>query len=988
LRRDPQRDIRLLFALFAISGFTGLIYESVWSHYLKLFLGAAAFAQSFVLAAFMGGMALGAWLASRWSARLPSLLAAYGWIEAAIGLAALVFHEVFGLLTQVSLDHVIPALGSPESVEVYKYSLCALLIVPQTVLLGMTFPLLSGAVIRRGPQASGHHLAMLYFTNSAGAAVGALASAFVLLGWLGMPGTMRLAGALNLALAAAVLALARRGEPAPVAVAPAGGRAVPGDTLVRLFLAGAFVTGLASFVYEIAWIRMLALVLGSSFQAFELMLSAFITGLALGGLWIRRRIDHIADPVRFAGVVQLLMGLAALATVFVYHWTFDWMAWALSVLQHRESAYPLFNLFSHTLAFAVMLPATFLAGMTLPLFTHVLLKAGRGERAIGQVYAANTLGSIAGVLIAVHALVPGIGLKLTLIVGTLADMMLGAWLLRYAEAASRRIHALVAVLIGLLAATATARAAILEPERLASGVYRYGESWRTFGRVAFYRDGKTASVAVRVDDRSSVVTINTNGKPDAALALDLSQPPTPDEYTMTLLAALPLLVKPDAKTIANIGWGSGYSANVLLSHTGPQALDTIEIEPAMFDGARTFSRRLPRPYSDARSHVYFEDAKSYFARHKKRYDVIMAEPSNPWVNGVSSLFTSEFYRDAKRYLAPGGLFVQWVQAYEFNDRLMASVLEAFGQNFADYEIFESNDGDLLIVAVAEGRIPRLAPLPGKESAFLAQLSRLGITRADEISARSLARRKQIETLLPALASRANSDFYPVVQLEAPRARFVGSVARGIQNLSTAPLPILQMMDGGSLSYLRQAAPPTDPSLRIRRESTALEIVRLLSDRSADPLRSSQPVATEIALTLRIPEALCGKDPSQMAIDRLQTAAETTLGALSPERARAFWNERKWLGCTPRSAHVRDRLDVYAVVAARDPRAMLSRARALLDGPATGGDSWGRFLLGTALLGAVAAGEQQEAQKLWSTYGGKFYPGGDVPLYIYYLLNRR
>jgi predicted membrane-bound spermidine synthase len=438
--------------------------------------------------------------------------------------------------------------------------------------------------------------------------VGALASAFVLLGWLGMPGTMRLAGALNLALAAAVLALARRGEPAPVAVAPAGGRAVSGDTLVRLFLAGAFVTGLASFVYEIAWIRMLALVLGSSFQAFELMLSAFITGLALGGLWIRRRIDHIADPVRFAGVVQLLMGLAALATVFVYHWTFDWMAWALSVLQHRESAYPLFNLFSHTLAFAVMLPATFLAGMTLPLFTHVLLKAGRGERAIGQVYAANTLGSIAGVLIAVHALVPGIGLKLTLIVGTLADMMLGAWLLRYAEAASRRIHALVAVLIGLLAATATARAAILEPERLASGVYRYGESWRTFGRVAFYRDGKTASVAVRVDDRSSVVTINTNGKPDAALALDLSQPPTPDEYTMTLLAALPLLVKPDAKTIANIGWGSGYSANVLLSHTGPQALDTIEIEPAMFDGARTFSRRLPRPYSDARSHIYFEDA--------------------------------------------------------------------------------------------------------------------------------------------------------------------------------------------------------------------------------------------------------------------------------------------------------------------------------------------------------------------------------------------
>jgi predicted membrane-bound spermidine synthase len=983
-----KNKIGLLFALFALSGFTGLIYESVWSHYLKLFLGAAAFSQSFVLAAFMGGMAFGAWLASRWSVRLSNLLGAYGWIEGAIGVAALFFHEIFVLLMQVSLDRVIPALGSPAEVELYKYSLCAALIVPQTVLLGMTFPLLSGAVIRRDPLQSGHHLAMLYFTNSIGAAIGALASAFLLLGWLGMPGTMRLAGVVNLALAGSVLALARQGEPAPAQAHPFGNVGLPASVLVRLFLAGAFVTGLASFIYEIAWIRMLALVLGSSFQAFELMLSAFITGLALGGLWIRRRIDRIADPVRFAGLVQALLGLAALATVFVYHWTFDWMAWALSVLQHRESAYPLFNLFSHALAFAVMLPATFLAGMTLPLFTHVLFRAGRGERAIGQVYAANTLGSIAGVILAVHVLVPGIGLKLTLIVGTLANMLLGAWLLRNGLAASRRIYAFATVVIGLIAATATARAAILDPERLASGVYRYGEAWHTLGRVAFYRDGKSASVAVRVQDQSGVLTINTNGKPDAALTLDPSRPPTPDEYTMTLLAALPLFIKPDAKTIANIGWGSGFSANVLLSHSGPQTLDSIEIEPAMFDGARTFSRRIPRPYSDPRSHVYFEDAKSYFARHRKRYDVIMAEPSNPWVNGVSNLFTAEFYRDTKRYLAPGGLFVQWVQGYEFNDELMASVLAAFGESFADYEIYEANDGDLLIVAVAEGQVPRPGPFPEGQGAFLEELARLGIKRADEISARSLARKAQIGSLLRALATQPNSDFYPVVQLEAPRARFVRSVARGIQDLATAPFPVLQLAGGGSPSYLKEPAAPTDPSLRIRMESTALEIVRLLSDRSADPLRSSEPVAMEVALALRQPQALCGNEPPQTAIDRLQTAAEITLGGLAPERAKAFWNERKWLGCTPRSAHVRDRLDIYAAIAARDAKAMLGRAVALLQGSPMGGDSWGRYLLTTAMLGATAAGDRREAQRLWNTYSGSLYAGREIPLYVFYLLSRR
>jgi predicted membrane-bound spermidine synthase len=979
-----NRDVKLLFALFTLSGFTGLIYESVWSHYLRLFLGAAAFSQSFVLAAFMGGMALGAWLASRWSGRLANLLAAYGWIEAAIGVAALIFHEVFVLLTQVSLDHVIPALGSPGAVELYKYSLCALLIVPQTVLLGMTFPLLSGAVIRRGPQQSGHHLAMLYFTNSIGAAIGALASAFLLIGWIGMPGTMRLAGALNLALAAAVLAIARAGEPSPVA-ATAAGATPAGNYIMRLFLVGAFVTGLASFIYEIVWIRMLALVLGSSFHAFELMLSAFVTGLALGGLWIRRRIDRIADPVRFAGVVQVLMGLAALATVFVYHWTFDWMAWALSVLQKRDSAYVLFNLFSHALTFAVMLPTTFLAGMTLPLFTHVLLRGGRGERAIGQVYAANTLGSIAGVLIAVHLLLPNAGLKLALVLGAATDMLLGAWMLRYTQEKLRRAHAFAALIAGMVAATVTARIEILSPERLSSGVFRYGLAEPGFGQVFFYRDGKTASVAVR-DQGSGSLTIITNGKPDAGLQMDMERPPTPDEYTMTLVAALPLLIKPDAKTFANIGWGSGLSAEVALSHSGPQEVDTIEIEPAMVAGAMAFAPRVLRPYNDRRSHVFFEDAKSYFARFGRRYDVIMAEPSNPWVNGVASLFSTEFYRDTKRYLAPGGVFVQWVQVYEFNDQLFASVLGALRENFSDYEIYEANSGDLLVVAVAEGRVPRPGPLPVKERGFMDELERIGITRLEQIAARSLGDKALVEPLFAPLSAPVNSDFRPFVQLEAPRARFEGSKASGLQELSLAPLPILAMTGKTPRAHLEAPVSFFEPSPVLRRQSVAVEIARLLGDRAADPLRSSERLAAEIALVLKHPGAVCGDSPSRTAVDQLQAAAEITLSSLSRMQLRPLWIERKWLGCTPRSSQIKDRLDVYATIAARDPQAMLTRSRTLLEGPAAGGDAWGRFLLSTAMLGAHASGDHAQAQDLWQRYGHTFYPAGDIPPYVVYLAN--
>src|SRR6266700_3450458 len=922
----PNQSVKLLFALFTLSGFTGLIYESVWSHYLKLYLGAAAFAQSFVLAAFMGGLALGAWLASRWSSRLKNLLAAYGWIEAAIGVAALLFHEAYVLLTQASLDHVIPALGSPGAVEIFKYTLCAALIVPQTVLLGMTFPLLSGAVIRREPHASGHHLAMLYFTNSIGAAIGALAAAFWLLGWLGMPGTMRLAGALNLALAAAVLAIARGGEPAPFSAQPQSGTAPTGTYIARLFLAGAFVTGLASFVYEIVWIRMLSLVLGSSFHAFELMLSAFITGLALGGLWIRRRIDHIADPVRYAGLIQVVMGLAALATVFIYHRTFDWMEWALGILQHNDAAYPIFNLFSHALAFAVMLPTTFLAGMTLPLFTLVLLRGGGGERAIGQVYAANTLG-------------------------------------------------------------ATARAEVLQPERLASGVFRYGVAAPKDRRTFFYRDGKTASVAVLGGNRSQV-TIATNGKPDAAMYLDPSDPPLSDEYTMTLLAALPLLMKPDARSYANIGWGSGLTAEVLLSHGGPREVDTIEIEPAMVAGARSFFPRNIRAYRDPRSQVYFEDAKSYFARHGRRYDVIVSEPSNPWVNGVAGLFTTEFYRETKRYLAPGGLLVQWLHPYELNDRLLGAMLGTVGENFSDFEVYEANGGDLIVVAVAEGRVPRPGPLPENEKTFMQQLGRIGIKHQEAIAVRSIGTKGAIAPLFAPLAPLINSDFHPLVQLEAPRARFQGTRAEAVFALAEAPLPILEMAGGATLAYLREPAAAFELSPPVLIQSAALMLERGLRDRSADPLRVGDERVRLALLALKQPGALCGAAPPEAAIEQLHWAATVTLAHLAPALRRALWIERKWLGCAPArlSPQLRERLDVYAAITARDARAMLERARALLAGPARGGDDWGRFLLLTAMLGGHVSGEHEEAGRLWLKYRTAFYPNGEIPLNVVYVVN--
>jgi spermidine synthase len=977
--------VRLLFALFAISGFTGLIYESIWSHYLKLFLGSAAFAQSFVLAVFMGGMAIGAWIASRKSARIGNLLAMYGWIEAFIGVAALAFHEVYIALTEASLHHVIPQLGSPLAVEIFKYALCGILIVPQTILLGMTFPLMSGSVIRRDPGSSGHHLAMLYFTNSTGAAAGVLCAAFVLLDWLGMPGTMRLAGTINLALAGVVLVLARRSEP-PAALPVSGEMNPAKPMIVRLFLAGAFVTGVASFIYEIAWIRMLSLVLGSSFQAFELMLCAFITGLALGGLWIRRRIDTIADPVRFAGLIQLAMGLAALSTVFIYHQSFDWMAGALHVLQRNESAYPLFNLFSHAIAFAVMVPATFLAGMTLPLFTHVMLRHGHGERAIGQIYSANTLGAIAGVLLAVHVLIPDMGVKLTLIAGAALDIVLGGWLLRYSASAFRRLHAFAAIIAGLSASSATALADILQPERLSSGVYRYGRAVNENVRVIYYADGKTASISVV--SRGANLSILTNGKPDANINMDPATLPTGDEYTMTLLGALPLLLKPDARRFANIGFGSGLTGEVILSHSGPTELHTIEIEPSVIAGARAFFPRVAKPFRDRRSKVFYEDAKSYLARHGRTYDVIVSEPSNPWVNGVAGLFTTEFYRDAKRYLAPGGLFVQWLHLYEFDDRLLSSILSALGENFSDYEIYDTNGGDLVVIATASGRVPRLGSLPAHEVAFMDQLKRVGMDSLAALLGRNIGNKALLEKYFAPLGAPVNSDFYPYVQLHSARLRYAQHSARAIHELHRSPLPIVEFIASADRLPLQDTPIDKSNSDWLHYQSLAQKFARSLLDGTrVSAIENEWPQFSTLREMTRT-GAYCGAQVSSGAMEHLHKAAELTLTTLPVETRKKIWVDRDWLGCASAQIlpTIRERLDIYAAISTRDAVKMLALARAALPDARKGeSKDWAQFVLLTAILGAKATGDNASAKALWQAHSGALYGGSDtIPLYVKFL----
>jgi spermidine synthase len=808
--------IRALYFLFVLSGAAGLIYESIWTRYLGLFVGHDAYAQIIVLVIFLGGMSAGAMTVSRWSARLKEPLYGYVAVELVVGCIGLVFHDVFQATTGWAYSTIYPLLAGSWALTAAKWTIAGALILPQSVLLGTTFPLMSAGVLRLQPVRPGRKLALLYFSNSLGAAIGVLVAGFYLVELAGLPGTILAAAMLNLVVAAATICLkmvARNRAAAPAAsqsktsvAMTASEQGTPNIPLERLLLFTSFGTAVASFIYEIDWIRMLALVLGSATHSFELMLSAFILGLAIGAWWIRARADRLADPLRTLGIVQWTMGLLALATLPLYVWSFEWIASLLTTFARTDAGYTGFTLARYALCLAIMFPATFCAGMTLPLITRVLLTSGSGEKAIGSVYAWNTLGSILGVIVGGLVLLPLVGLKLMLLLGALLDMGIGLLLIsrsRTSRKPARRL-ALAATLAGGVVMIVLATRTHLDTNTLASGVYRTGIIPKPDQReMLFHRDGRTSTVTTARLKSNGVISLVTNGKPDASLppiwfqscdSITRQVPMTGDPATQTLSPLVALAHAPWARTAAMIGQGSGMSSHLLLGDPNLKELVTLEIEPQMIAGSRLFYPANRRVFDDPRSKIVIDDAKSYFASEQHRYDLIVSEPSNPWVSGVSGLFTDEFYGRIKGYLTEKGVFAQWLHVYELDDRLVLSVLAALHQNFRSYEVYLVPGGDLLIVASNQTKLP-----PPDWSVFgYPELQRdlcrfLPLTPA-VLDALRLAGRAELTPLLDTYG-QPNSDFYPVLDLSAERRRFRKDNAGGFPALSAEWFNLLAAMNG-------------------------------------------------------------------------------------------------------------------------------------------------------------------------------------------------
>jgi len=925
---------KAFFTIFALSGFSGLIYESIWSHYMKLFLGHAAYAQTVTLMVYMGGMAIGSYLASRMTGKIQNLILGYAIVEGITGVIGLFFHQGFVTVNGAVLT-AISGIGDPGAAHALKWAVAAALITPQSILLGMSFPFMSVGLIRKFNIPSGMALASLYFFNCFGAAFGSLFSGFYLIKNFGLPGTILAAAVINILLAIVSYALVKgRDSSEAVQERERPATAYPDKREFSFFLFVALVTGLSSFIYEIGWIRLLTLMLGGATHSFEIMLSAFILGIAFGGLWIRRRIDGLDDPVRFLAWAQALMGLMALGTIPVYDATFTVMEYLMAALAKTSEGYAVFNGSRHFISLIVMTPATFFAGMTLPLITNILLTGGHGDKSVGAVYAANTLGAIAGVAIAVHFGMPVMGLKWLIILGASMDIALGAWILARTRA-KNNYKAAFATAFGLAVVIASLTFEV-DAYKTSSGVYRYGVvPPKNMVRVLYHKDGKTSTVDIV--DYSIGIALKTNGKTDANIEMRPHAPPSGDEPTMALLGAIPMSMAPHAKTAAIIGLGSGLTAHTILGSKRLEKVDTIEIEPAVIEGAKFYLPKVERVYNDRRSEIFIDDARTFLPLRNKRYDIIISEPSNPWVSGISSLFTKEFYGLAAHYLNDGGVFAQWVQLYEIDSKLVGSIINAINPNFSDFVLYNLNDVDMLIVAVKSGKAPSLDKTVFDEIAASNGMGRLNINSIEDLKIRRVGDKRAMGAMFGML-SPANSDYFPFLDVNADRTRYIKSEANDLMRLQSLELPVISILEkDGSAGF--------DPWLTTETQFLGF--------------RKKVKSAIETVEKTDLCKRLSSFNDEKQAVAELVKLAAPVAGLMAPAKTPEFWKRVDSSQCGGITGIGRW-VALFRAVERGDGRTMAVEADYLMKSAHLGIKEIDSYLLAVKIVGLIADGERRSA----------------------------
>jgi spermidine synthase len=679
-----------------------LVYELLWVRVLYQSFGSTIQSVTTVVAAYMGGLGLGAWLFGRRADRHAKPAALYGWLELAIGVFGLVSPLVLSLAHQVYVGTAgALALGSGASVAL-RFGLSALALLIPTTLMGGTLPALTKGFMGAERERLQSSLGRLYALNTLGAVVGTALAGFFLVERVGIQGSLIGTAAVNLALGAAALALAQPLEPGPAAP-PA--RAPAPDTLRRLALLLLALTAFASLLDEIAWTRVLVMVVGGSTYAFTLVLLMFLLGIGLGSAFVARRRAARPTTAADAAVAQGITGAGA-ALLLGFFGALP--LYILAVLQQPAfGASARLALLGVAVGAVVLIPAIGM-GLSFPLLADLAAPrdAARGAD-VGSAYALNTLGSIAGAVLTGFVLVVALGTETTLRLGLVVNGGVALGLAIYAargvaegsvEHRALQSRVLVGGLLGSVALGAAFTAPGWSTRLIDLGPTIYGrQPMDDAGRRAFlehrgarqlaFREGWNATVSVW--EGLSGRTLRLNGKVDASDHGDMN--------TQIMLGLAPAAARPEPVSALVIGFGSGVTTRVLAQVPGMRRVRVVEIEPAVLAMSGLFQGVNDSVLARGTVEPVVDDARSALQLDRDRFDVIVSEPSNPWVAGVATLYTPEFFRIVRSRLSEDGVYCQWVQVYQLPLTVVASLVRNLRAVFPHVEVWFSSSLDLMVL---------------------------------------------------------------------------------------------------------------------------------------------------------------------------------------------------------------------------------------------------------------------------------------------------
>ncbi len=791
-----RRTLKLIAVCFVFSGATGLIYEVLWARMLGLVFGATTLGISAVLAAFMGGLALGSALAARFAAKIARPVRAYALIEFAVGLYALAVPLLFRGIDRVYAEawqHFHPGFyGAAWS----RFALATTVLVIPTALMGATLPVLVGA-LQRSLEQSASAVARLYMWNLAGAIIGAIGAGFFLLPRYGVSATIWIAAATNLGIGLAAWLLDsksvdfRKGaaDQVPHDRSEEINRPLP-QAVLTFWLFCAVISGFVTISMQIVWSRMLAMIIGSSTYAFSIVLTLFLSGLALGAYLVstkktpgrlRRQVLVIEILTAFTLFLSLLITSAMPNFLISTGLKLGINSWTgLLALQIAAAA------------LLILLPAI-LMGMIMPL---VLMWAGstRQQRPdelasepspssvslVGRSYALNTVGAIAGAVVTAFLLIPGTSTRFTVFCAAALCLVTAgiAYEPRRATADRALARSLAIGAAAFLVVAMFAAWPRLNLNALSAGAY---DSYvrvlaKSRGSVTendqsqdggnhqllMYEEGRTATVSVRRD--WGITSVAINGRTNASDADDM-----PTQVMVGQLGGL-IAARPGRALL--VGFATGVTAGSVLQ-SPIESVDCVEIEPAAVTSSHFFEHVNNRPLDDPRLHLIIDDARTYLRVNPGTYDLIISEPSHPWVPGVANLFTREFFTLGRERLRDDGVFVQWLQTYQLSTESLRSVLATFHQVFPHVAVFRvqgaAKGKDLILMGSRQTLSLNRVDDRMRDPRTKADLARVGIQTAEDVRAWFVCDENELG---PAVAGAIiNTDDNMHVETVAPREAF-------------------------------------------------------------------------------------------------------------------------------------------------------------------------------------------------------------------------